>query len=102
MAHYLLFYDLAPDYLDRRGQFRDEHLAQAWAAKDRGELLLGGALTEPTDTAVLLFQCDNPDVVRRFAEEDVYVKNGLVRAYRIRSWATVVVTEPTTPIHPAT
>lgn len=28
--HYLLFYDYAPDYLERRAQFREEHLALAW------------------------------------------------------------------------
>ena len=38
-------YDLAPDYMERRGQFRDAHLTMAWAAHGKGELLLGGALT---------------------------------------------------------
>ena len=38
--HYLLFYDVAPDYLARRGEFRAAHLALAWAAADRGELVL--------------------------------------------------------------
>ena len=55
MAHWLLIYDLAPDYLDRRPGFRDVHLELAWAAADRGELVLGGALADPTDQAMLLF-----------------------------------------------
>jgi hypothetical protein len=29
MAHYLLFYKLADDYLERRPHFRDEHLEYA-------------------------------------------------------------------------
>ncbi len=41
--HYLLIYDYVPDVLTRRGQFRAAHLALAWQAVDRGELLLGGA-----------------------------------------------------------
>ena len=30
--HYLLFYETVPDYLERRSQFRAEHLALAWRA----------------------------------------------------------------------
>ena len=41
--HYLLFYEVTPDYPTRRVQFRDEHLRLAWAAVERGELVLGGA-----------------------------------------------------------
>lgn len=32
MNHYLLTYHLAPDYLDRRPEFRAGHLALAWQA----------------------------------------------------------------------
>ena len=53
--HYLLIYDVSDDYLERRAAFRAEHLALAWAAHERGELLLGGALADPVDGAVLLF-----------------------------------------------
>ena len=38
MHHYLLIYDLAPDYMERRPEFRKEHLALAWQASERGEL----------------------------------------------------------------
>ena len=44
--HYLLFYEFVPDYLHRRGQYRDEHLRHAWAAEERGELLLAGAFAD--------------------------------------------------------
>jgi uncharacterized protein len=76
--HYLLFYDVASDYLERRGQFRSEHLALAWKACARGELILAGALADPVDGAVLLFQGDSPNVAERFAAADPYVKHGLV------------------------
>ncbi len=51
--HYLLFYEVADDYLSRRAEFREDHLARAWASSDRGELVLGGALANPSDLAIL-------------------------------------------------
>jgi uncharacterized protein YciI len=47
--HFLLIYDTAPDYLQRRAEFRSAHLALAWQAAQRGELLLGGAVGEAAD-----------------------------------------------------
>ena len=88
--HYLLFYDYAPDYLERRGPLRREHLALAWAAQERGELLLTGALADPADAAVFFFQGESPEVVERFVAADPYVHNGLVVAWRVRRWDTVV------------
>jgi hypothetical protein len=55
MKHYLLFYDIVDDYIERRGPLRGLHLSHAWAAAERGELLLGGALADPVDGTVLLF-----------------------------------------------
>ena len=65
--HYLLFYDVVPDYAERRLPFRPAHFAHARAAVDRGELVLGGALADPIDGAVLLFRDDSPDAAKRFA-----------------------------------
>ena len=88
--HYLLFYELAPDYLERRVALRPAHFALAQAAVDRGELLLGGALADPVDRAMLLFQADSPDVPARFAETDPYVIQGLVTSWAVRPWTTVI------------
>jgi len=96
--HYLLMYDLAPDYLERRPEFRQEHLALAWGAAERGDLVLGGALADPVDMAVLLFNVSSPDVVERFVAVDPYVKNGLVARWRIRPWTTVAGKDASTPI----
>ncbi|HEY9254996.1 MAG TPA: YciI-like protein [Stenotrophomonas sp.] len=98
MAHFLLFYDTAPDYLQRRGEFRDQHLQLAWAAAGRGELLLGGALSDPVDGAVLLFQGEDASVVEDFARKDPYVLNGLVREWKVRAWTTVVGKQAATPV----
>jgi uncharacterized protein YciI len=96
--HYLLCYDLAPDYLERRGQFRTPHLQLAWQAQQRGELVLAGALSDPADQAILVFQADGPEVVDAFAKADPYVTEGLVTSYRVRQWNTVVGDLATTPV----
>ena len=100
MKHFLLFYDLASDYLERRGLFRAEHLQKAWASAAKGELVLAGALAEPADGAVLLFKADSPRVAESFAEQDPYVKNGLVTRWRVREWTTVVGDGAATPVRP--
>lgn len=99
--HYLLCYDLAPDYLDRRAQCRTEHLQMAWRAQERGELVLAGALTDPADTAILLFHGESPDGAVRFAKADPYVTQGLVLSYKVRHWNTVVGDLACAPTRPA-
>ncbi len=98
--HYLLFYDVSPDYLDRRALFRDEHLSLAWKAHEKGELVLGGALADPVDGTLLLFSGDSPEVAERFAEADPYVQNGLVVRWRVRPWTTVVGALAASPVRP--
>src|SRR5262245_55314868 len=88
--HYLLFYDVVPDYAERRLPLRAAHLAHARASHARGELMLGGALADPVDGAVLLFRGDSPASARAFAAADPYVAHGLVTRWRVREWATVV------------
>lgn len=88
--HFLLTYELSDDYLDRRGGYRAEHLALAQLYAGDGRLVLGGALTDPADRAVLVFQCPDDSAVRAFVEADPYVANGLVESWSIREWMTVV------------
>ena len=88
--HYLLIYDVVEDYVERRAPLRAEHIALARAAEARGELVLGGALANPPDGAVLLFRGDSSAAAERFAASDPYVANGLVTRWRVREWTTVV------------
>ncbi len=97
MAHFLLIYDLADDYLERRTAFRAEHIGLALAAVERGELLLGGALADPVDQAILLFAGERA-AAEAFANADPYVTNGLVRSWRVRAWTTVVGEAAASPI----
>ena len=86
---HLLEYELAEDYLQRRAALREDHLAHARAAHERGELLLAGALPDPHDRALLVWTADR-DVVERFAASDPYVVHGLVTAWSVRRWDVVV------------
>ena len=61
---------------------------------------IGGALAEPADGAVLLFKSESPRVAEEFAEQDPYVKNGLVTRWRVRAWTTVVGDGAATPVVP--
>ncbi|HUK00874.1 MAG TPA: YciI-like protein [Steroidobacteraceae bacterium] len=96
--HYLVTYELAPDYLARRPAFRSEHLKLAWQAHERGELILGGALADPADQAVILFRGESPAVAERFIAADPYVSHGIVVRWHIRPWTTVVGDLATTPV----
>ena len=88
--HYLLFYDVVDNYAEKRTPFRQDHIAHAKAAVARGELVLAGALANPVDGTVLLFNGTTPAVAESFAKADPYVTNGLVTKWRVREWTTVV------------
>jgi hypothetical protein len=88
--HYILFCDVVDDYVEKRAQFREAHLQLARQAHERGELVLAGALAELVDGAVLVFQGSSPEPAEAFANSDPYVLNGLVKAWRVRKWTTVI------------
>ncbi len=97
---FILFYDVTPDYIVRRAEYRADHLRLAWEYADRGELLLGGALEDPVDMAVLVFRCAGSEVVEGFVRRDPYVANGLVASWRIRPFPAVVGSVSATPLRP--
>ena len=88
--HWILFYDVVDDYVERRQPFRADHLAKARAAHEAGDLVMAGALADPPDGAVLVFRGDSPDAAEEFARADPYVKEGIVRQWRVRRWTVVV------------
>ncbi|MGH3341809.1 MAG: YciI-like protein [Carbonactinosporaceae bacterium] len=90
MTHLVLEYALVEDYLERRAAFRDEHLALAREAHDRGELALAGALAEPADRALLVWATEDRSIVTRFTEQDPYVRHGLVTEWTVRPWNVVI------------
>ncbi len=100
MKHYLLLYDLAEDYVQRRVALRAAHLEKAWRAHEDGALVLAGALANPVDAAVLLFRGESPEVAEAFAKADPYVTNGLVVRWRVREWMTVAGEAASNPVRP--
>ena len=87
--HLVLEYALADDYLERRSAMREDHLALARSAHERGELLLAGALPDPYDRALLVWTAPR-EAVERFVQQDPYVVHGLVRGWTIREWNVVI------------
>jgi uncharacterized protein YciI len=91
MKHFLLLYSYAPDYLEKRPAVRPAHLELARASVARDELQLGGAVPEDDPPfGLLLFKAETAQVAEDFARTDPYVTNGVVTAWRVREWITVV------------
>jgi uncharacterized protein len=90
MAYYALFYDVVENFVERRTPFRTEHLKLADEANRRGELVLAGALAEPADGAMIIFRGDDSSAAASFAQNDPYVRNGLVKHWKVRPWTVVV------------
>ena len=83
MPYYALFYEVVGDFIARRGAYR--------------ELVLAGALADPADGALIVFQGESAATAEAFARQDPYVKNGLVTNWKVRSWTVVVGNEPRAP-----
>ena len=90
MNYYVLFYKTIDDYIEQRIPFREEHLALASKAQKDGSLVMAGALAEPADGALLVFKGSSPEVAASFAENDPYVKNGLITEWSVRPWTVVI------------
>jgi uncharacterized protein YciI len=88
--YYILFYKTVDNFVERRAPYRKEHLEYANAAHDRGFLVMAGALDEPADGAVLVFQGEDSTVAEDFAINDPYVKNGLITEWQVRPWTVVI------------
>ena len=88
--YYILTYQTIDDYVSRRVPYRSEHLALAKSYFDKGILVMGGALANPADKAVLVFKSTSKDVVEDFVRQDPYVKQGLIVSWEIREWTVVL------------
>ena len=97
MPYFILFYETAENYVDKRAPLRPEHIELAREAHARGELLLAGALGEPLDRAVLVFRAPDKHVVEEFARRDPYVLNGAIKKWEVRAWTVVIGNDPAEP-----
>jgi uncharacterized protein YciI len=86
----ILFYETVDNYLDLRAQYREEHLALVTRYYENGSLVMAGALADPYDAAVLVFKTESDELVAEFAKSDPYVRNGLIKNWKVRQWNVVV------------
>ncbi|MGD9597113.1 MAG: YciI-like protein [Steroidobacteraceae bacterium] len=98
--HYLLVYEFVADFMERRAPLRGTHLALAWAAHDRGELVLAGAFADEPAGSAMLFTGETSGIAERFAKADPYVTAGLVTRWQVRPWTTVVGATAANPVRP--
>jgi len=88
--YYILFYKTVDNYVEKRAPFRTEHISLAQQSFENGSLIMAGALADPLDGAVLLFKGNSPAVAEDFANNDPYVKNGLIVEWKVRPWIVVI------------
>ncbi len=93
MPYFALTYDVVDDFVNQRMRFRPAHLREVHEARDRGELIMAGALGEPAG-ALLIFRAADKSTAEKFATNDPYVKQGLVKNWRVRPWTVVVGQDP--------
>jgi uncharacterized protein len=86
---YLLLYTYVEDMADRRGPYRDAHLAAIRAQRDAGRITLAGALGTPPSGGAMVWKGVTPDDIEAFTAADPYVINGLVTSQRIERWNLV-------------
>ncbi|MEL6676378.1 MAG: YciI-like protein [Bacteroidota bacterium] len=89
-TYYLLFYRTVEGFIEKRQAHREAHLSWVRQAHENGDFMMGGALDEPDNEAVLLFRGDNPETAKAFAEGDPYVRAGLVTSWEVRPWRVAV------------
>jgi hypothetical protein len=88
-VHYILFYEYVKDMLDRRGPYREEHLARIAREREHGRIVMAGALGDPPHGAAIVWTDVEPDAIESFAGQEPYVRAGLVTDWRIDPWKLV-------------
>lgn len=84
---HILTYEYVPDILERRGPYREGHLAAIARFHEQGRLVIAGAVGERAHSGMLVFR-DAADV-EPFMAEDPYVEAGLVVGHRVEPWTVV-------------
>jgi hypothetical protein len=86
---YLLLYTYVEDIAERRGPYREEHLAKIRAEREAGHITLAGALGTPPTGGAMVWTGVTPEDIERFTAADPYVINDLVTSQRIERWNLV-------------
>jgi uncharacterized protein len=89
VVHHLLFYDYVEDMAERRGPYREAHLARIGAEREAGRVVMAGALGDPPHGAAIVFRGVEREQIADFVANDPYVEAGLVTAWRVERWNVV-------------
>ena len=93
MPYFALQYQVVEDFANKRTPFRPAHLKEVREAHGRGEIVMAGALSDPSG-ALLIFRGADKSSAEHFATNDPYVKAGLVKKWTVRQWTVVVGQDP--------
>jgi uncharacterized protein YciI len=81
--HHLLLYAYVEDVAERRSPYRESHLARIGSERERGHIVMAGAIGDPPNGAAFVFKGLDPDQIEEFIRGDPYVEAGLVTSWRI-------------------
>ena len=83
-----LHYTYVDNMLEKRQPHRAAHLAYASKKNSQGDVIMGGALSNPVDAGIII--CRSVAAAEAFAASDPYVINGLVTEFQVREYNVVV------------
>ena len=88
-AHHLLLYTYAEDVAERRGPYREAHLAHIAAEQAAGRILMAGATGDPVSGGAIAWEGVTMQQIESFVAADPYNAAGLITGYRIDPWTLV-------------
>lgn len=88
--YFILTYETIEGYVEKRKPFREEHLSLLTKELENKHVILGGALEDPADKAVIIWNVKDKKTIEDFVSNDPYVQNGLISKYEIRPWNVVI------------
>ena len=87
---HVLTYDYVENIVERRAPHREAHLAHASRWRDRGAIVMAGAVGDPPYGALFVMDVGDAGEVREFVEQDPYVAAGLVTDWKVEPWSVVI------------
>lgn len=87
--HRILLYEYVADMADRRGPYRDAHLARIREEAQAGRVVMAGALGDPVHGGAVVFRGVPQAEIEEFVRADPYHEAGLVTDWRVELWNLV-------------
>jgi uncharacterized protein len=88
-SHVLLLYDYVENMPERRGPYREAHLARILAEREAGRIVMAGALGDPPIGGALVFRGVDAEEMEAFVSDDPYMQAGLITSWRARPWKLI-------------